>query len=250
MSKSTHAFKFLSEGGRGIFSDFRWPLPWNGTPGSWVTAGLPLEPCVNGIHVCREDDLPYWIDDELWVIELRGEVTTHDRMIVAEEGRLVTMIADWNRETAMSFAEVSALRARDAAAEALRSAGRGEEAAALESTADITSIAEAAQTIVRAGVSAESTSVSFAADAAALARGARPEATPQDTASPGSPSAGAIAANLAYVVAHIAGCAAGPPGTAEYEAAAERERAWQRRWFRDLVAESPPVVSSSPEKGS
>ena len=178
------------------------------------------------------------------MIELRGEVTTHDRMIVAEEGRLVTMIDDWNRETAMSFAEVSALRARDAAAEALRSAGRDEEAAALESTADITLIAEVAQTIVRRGVSAESTAVSFAADAAALARGARPEATPQDTTSVGAPSAGAIAANLAYVVAHIAGFEGGAPGSAEYEAAAERERAWQRTWFHDLVAKASPVTST------
>ena len=244
MSKSTHAFKFLSEGGRGIFSDFRWPLPREDTPGPWVSAGLPLEPCLNGIHVCRKDDLPYWIDDELWVIELRGEVATHDRMIVAEEGRLVTKIDAWNRETTTSFTETCALRARASAVETLRSADRNADAAALEGAADLTLIAEVAQTIVRSGVSAESTSVSFAADAAALARGARPEATPQDTASVGAPSAGAIAANLAYVVAHIAGCTGGPPGTAEYEAAAQRERSWQRAWFRDLVAESPPVASA------
>ncbi len=244
MSESTHAFKFLSEGGRGIFSDFSWPLPRDGTLGSWVTAGLPLAPCINGIHVCNEYDLPYWIDDELWVIELRGAVAAQDRMIVAEEGRLVTKVDGWNRETALSFAEVCALRARDAAVETLRSAGRNDEAVALESVADLTMVAEAAQTIVRSGVSAESTSVSFAADAAALARGARPEATPRDIASFGAPSAGAIAANLAYVVSHIAGCTGGLPGTTEYVAAAERERAWQRTWFHDLVAKSPPVVST------
>jgi hypothetical protein len=244
MSKSTHAFKFLSEGGRGIFSDFRWPLPWDGTPGSWVRADLPLEPCVNGIHVCREDDLPYWIDDDLWVIELRGEAATHTRMIVAEEGRLVAKIDDWNRETATSFAETCALRARAAAVDTLRGADRDEDAAALEGAADLTLIAEVAQTIVRRGVSAESTAVSFAADAAALARGARPEATPQDTTSVGAPSAGAIAANLAYVVAHIAGFEGGAPGSAEYEAAAERERAWQRTWFHDLVAKASPVTST------
>lgn len=238
-----HAFKFLSEGGRGLFSDFRWPLPWDGTPGSWVTAGLPLDPCVNGIHVCREDDLPYWIDDELWVIELRGEVAAQDRMIVAEEGRLVTKIDSWNRETAARFAEACALRVRDAAAKTLRSSGKNDEAAALEGMADLSSIAEAAQTIVRSGVS-ESTSVSFAADTAALVRGARPEAKPRDTASFGAPSAGAIAANLAYVVSHIVGSSGGPPGTAEYEAAAEHERAWQRTWFHDLLAKSPPVVST------
>jgi hypothetical protein len=244
VSKTTHAFKFLSEGGRGIFSDFSWPLPSPDTPGSWVAAGLPLEQCVNGIHVCREDDLPYWIDDELWVIELRGEVDAQSRMLVAEEGRLTTKIDAWNRETATTFAEACALRARDAAVEALRGAGRSDDAVALERAADLTVIAEAAQAIVRSGVLAESTSVSFAADAAALARGARPEAALQDTARFGAPSAGAIAANLAYVVSHIAGCSGGTPGTTEYESAAERERGWQRTWFHDLVARSPQVGST------
>jgi len=132
------AFKFLSEGGRGIFSDFSWPLPWNGTPGSWVTAGLPLEPCVKGIHVCREEDLPYWIDDELWVIELRGELATHGRMIVAEEGRLVTKIDGWNREAATTFAETCALRARTAAVETLRSAGKNDDASSRVRTSAVT----------------------------------------------------------------------------------------------------------------
>lgn len=239
-----HAFKFLSAGGHGIFSDFSWPLPADDKPGAWVAASLPLEPCLNGIHVCREDDLPYWIDDELWTIELRGEVATQNRMIVAEEGRLVARVDDWNPETAMSFAETCALRARGRAVEALRGAGRNEEAASLESTDDISSIARAAQEIVRSGSSAESTPVLFAADAAALTRGARPEAEPEDTPSFGAPSPGAIAANLAYVVSHIVGCTGGAPGTPEYDVAVEGERAWQRAWFHDLVAKPPPVVAT------
>jgi hypothetical protein len=240
-----NAYKFLPAGGHGLFSGFSWPLPSNGTPGAWVDAGLPLEPCVNGIHVCREDDLPYWIDDELWVIELRGEIAEHGRMLVAEEGRLVTRIDAWNRESATSFAEACALRGRDVAVQTLRDAGRTEEARVLDGTADLPAIAKAAQAMVRAGMSAESTAVSFAADAAALSRGARPEAALEDAAQFGPPSAGAIAANLGYVVTHIAGSAAGSPGTAEYEAAVEREREWQRTWFRDLVAQSPVAELSS-----
>lgn len=246
MSESTRAFKFLAEGGRGIFSDFRWPLPWDGAPGSWVKSGLPLQLCISGVHVCGEDDLPYWIDEELWVVELRGEVLAQDRMIIAEEGRLVRKIDGWDPETARSFAEECALRARAAAVETLRSAGKDDEAVALESVSDLDSIAGSARAIVRAGAP-ESTSVSFAADAAALARGARPEGTPEETGSFGAPSPGAIAANLAYVGSHIAGCVAGAPGTTEYEAAAERERAWQRAWFHDLVA-TPP--GHSPESRS
>lgn len=233
-----NAYKFLPEGGHGIFSGFDWPLPSKQAPGEWVVAGLPLEPCVNGIHACGTDDLPYWIDDELWLIELRGETLEGDRMLVAEEGRLVTKVDAWNGETARSFAETCALRARDAAVKTLHGAGRSGEADALDRTADLASIAEAAQAIVRTGGTADSAVVSFAADAAALTRGARPEATLEDTAGFGAPSPGAIAANLAYVVTHIVGSAAGAPGTTEYDSAVEREREWQRTWFRDVVAPS------------
>lgn len=238
MSGPNRAFKFLSEGGRGIFSDFRWPLPWDENPGSWVTATLPLETCVSGIHVCREEDLPYWIDDELWTIELRGEAVAHDRMIVAEEGRLLAKVETWNPETAASFADACASRARAGAVDALRGAARDEEASALEGATDLGGIATAAQAIVRSGASAEATAVSFAADAAALARGARPEATSAEHADFGAPTAGSIAANLAFVVAHIAGLAGGTPGTEGYAASAEEERAWQRAWFHELVAVS------------
>jgi hypothetical protein len=235
MSRPDRAFKFLSEGGRGIFSDFRWPLPWDDNPGSWVSAALPLETCVSGIHVCREDDLPYWIDDELWLIELRGEVVTHDRMIVAEEGRLLAKVEGWSPEAATSFADACASRARAAAVEALRGAGRRDEASALEGMSDLSTLATAAQAIVRSGASPEATAVSFAADAAALARGARPEAASEEPQVFGAPTAGSIAANLAFVVAHIAGMAGGAPGSAGYDAAVEEERTSQRSWFHELV---------------
>jgi hypothetical protein len=229
------AFKFLSKG-RGLFSDFEWPLPDNGNPGPWVATHAPLESCVRGIHVCREADLPYWIDDELWLMEIRGQIVEQETMLIAEEGRLLEKIESWDDAAAKRFAQDCALRARTAAVESLRNAGRSADATVLEATTDLDAIREAAQTIVRDGAVDETTVVAFAADATALARGARPEARrPVEASSFGAPSNGAIAANLAYVTAHVAGCNAGAPESAGYQAAVQRERQWQLEWFRELT---------------
>ncbi|MDP9262577.1 MAG: hypothetical protein M3O89_11465 [Actinomycetota bacterium] len=234
MNGSMQAFKFLANG-RGLFSDFAWPLPEHGNPGPWVATEAPPEACVRGIHVCREDDLPYWIDDELWLVEIRGQIVEHETMMVAEEGRLLEKVESWDAAAAKRFAEDCALRARSAAAESLRNVGRSADATALEATADLDAIREAAQTIVRDGAVDETTVVAFAADAAALAKGARPEARHVEASSFGAPSNGAIAANLAYVTAHVAGCTGGVPESAGYQAKVDRERQWQLEWFRDLT---------------
>ena len=56
-------FKFLAAGARAPFTRFRWP-----SPGSWVSA--PEDRAEVWIHACRRRDLPYWLDDELWRVEL------------------------------------------------------------------------------------------------------------------------------------------------------------------------------------
>ena len=63
------AYKFLRSGRIGPFSAFRWP-----EPGVWVHAQRDLVACQRGIHACRPSDLPWWLADELWEIELDGDV--------------------------------------------------------------------------------------------------------------------------------------------------------------------------------
>ena len=242
MNGPLKAFKFLSNG-RGLFSDFDWPLPEHGNPGLWVTSDEPLETCLRGIHVCRESDLPYWIDDELWRVEVRGLIVEHETMMVAQEGRLLEKIECWDAAAAKRFAKDCALRARSAAAESLRAVGRSGDATVLEATTDLDAIREAAQVIVRGGPADGATVVAFAADATALARGARPEAQRIEASSFGAPSNGAVAANLAYVAAHVAGCTGGVPESAGYQMAFDREREWQLEWFRNLI-ETPQLPRS------
>ncbi len=73
------AYKFLQAGRVAPFSGVTWP-----EDGVYVDATEgPLAACRNGVHGCRVRDLPYWLDDELWEIELDGEVVEDELKLVA-----------------------------------------------------------------------------------------------------------------------------------------------------------------------
>ena len=61
------AYKFLAPGGVSPFTGFRWP-----GAGTWVSA--PDEREEHWIFACRDRDLPYWLDEELWRVELDAPV--------------------------------------------------------------------------------------------------------------------------------------------------------------------------------
>jgi hypothetical protein len=99
------AYKFLGTGGLALFSGRHW------LPDTWVEAAGPLEPCRNGVHACEPHDLPYWLSDELWQVELDGEQIRGPQSIVARRGRLVRKIEAWNPGNARSFAQQCRARA-------------------------------------------------------------------------------------------------------------------------------------------
>src|SRR5579859_316080 len=66
------AYKVLS-GGRSMFTGSAWPLPDGDAPGQWVQADGPVGLCTNGIHASSVDQLPQWLGDELWEVQLDGE---------------------------------------------------------------------------------------------------------------------------------------------------------------------------------
>lgn len=86
------AYKFLRADGSTAFSDFRWPLP-DGAPGAWVEA--PVVPCRSGVHACRAADLPFWVGEALYAIELDGEIVAEATKVVAARGRLVRRVDAW-----------------------------------------------------------------------------------------------------------------------------------------------------------
>lgn len=106
------AYKFLASGAQALFRELCWPQPLAGTPGQWVEASpAPLEPCGNGIHGCEVADLPYWISDELWQIELDPECIAGPQSLVARRGRLLRRIDAWNPAAAQAFASACLARA-------------------------------------------------------------------------------------------------------------------------------------------
>lgn len=93
------ALKALRAGAVGPFSGFLWPTPGDG-PGQWVAASA--SPCASGVHACLPRQLPMWLHDELWEIELGGAVATLERKVVATRGRLVRRVERWD---ALALAE-------------------------------------------------------------------------------------------------------------------------------------------------
>ncbi len=111
------AYKFLSSGAIGPFSGFRWPTPAGAAPGAWVEA----RPGV-GVHACRPADLPYWIDEELWVAELSADARVTYHQLEASRGRLLAPAVGW-RELSRTFAIECAATLRGRVEAALAAGG-------------------------------------------------------------------------------------------------------------------------------
>jgi hypothetical protein len=69
---------------------------------------------------CRAEDLPYWIDEELWRVELAEPVRAVPHQLRADRGRLVERIDRWDGPARDDFAMACVLRVRDLAAELAR----------------------------------------------------------------------------------------------------------------------------------
>jgi hypothetical protein len=100
------AYKFTRPGGRSPFAGFVWPQ------GEWVEVDGDIGLCTNGIHACRPEALPRWIDDELWLVELEDVQAEHDGVVIARRGRLVERIEGWDAETSRELARSCAARVR------------------------------------------------------------------------------------------------------------------------------------------
>ena len=99
------AYKFLHAGSVGPFSGFHWE------PGRWVEAdGVSV--CERGVHACRLGDLPFWVNDELWEVELGGDVVEARFKVVAPRGRLVSRVEAWTAAAAQGLGDAAAARAR------------------------------------------------------------------------------------------------------------------------------------------
>jgi hypothetical protein len=193
------AYKFLRSGRIGPFSAFRWP-----EPGVWVHATRDLAACKRGIHACRPSDLPWWLADELWEIELDGHVHVDEHKIMAPAGRLRSKIEGWTRECAQQYADACAWRAQDRAVQALTRAGHRRAARQLASCVTLDDVLAAARQLAE-DIPETRISLTIAGDGAWRALTGAPPTS-------------------AYIAAHAA---MRLDGAAGYTA----ERAWQSQWL-------------------
>ena len=200
------AYKFLHVGRIGPFSGFIWP------EGEWVDADGPPELCRTGIHACRLEHLAYWLADELWRVELDGEVIATELQVIATRGRLVEPATAWDEAARGELAAECVRRTARYAAAELREQGLDAEADALlaAGAAEIGALADAAAAaageVVGAGDAVDL--AGYVADAAAWAeRGHAP--------------------GVAFIAAHAADVHA--PAGVDDPFGAEREE--QSRWL-------------------
>jgi hypothetical protein len=184
------AFKFLCEHAVSPFTGFRWPAP-----GEWVSA--PADRIAAWVYACRPDDLPHWLSDELWRIDLEEPVRQARYQIASPRARLVERVTAWDPAMAQGYATACALRARDLALPNLAPALRDVLARATE----LEAIAAAARQDGR-----RSQAAALVADAA-------------ENALHGGP------ATTSYIAAVLASSVGG--GLSAFE----DERGWQARWL-------------------
>jgi hypothetical protein len=143
------AYKFLREGRLAPFSGHVWPEPGAG----WVESDGELAPCATGVHACRVRDLPHWIANELWRVELDGDPVELQLKVVARRGRLVERIVAWD-EASERFADHCLRRTAHHAAFELSRVGldsHGEALRAAEPSASPEELAAIAAEAARAG---------------------------------------------------------------------------------------------------
>jgi hypothetical protein len=211
-----HAYAFLAEGAVAPLSGFVWPTPKEGEDGVWVGADTAPRETLRG---CRAEHRPYWLDDELWRIELGGTLTERGHVLLAERARLLGRVESWTVPLAWEFANACARRVAERAAVAVRDDGRADAAELLTGAQDLEELQSAATAAAehpgRGGVLA-----GYAADVCHYARDA------------------GVAARAACVAAKMTAYAlAGDSDEPGYDRRVAKERAWQAAWLADRLVE-------------
>ena len=205
------AYKFLRSGRRGPFSGFEWPAP-----GVWVHAERHMVACRRGVHGCRIEDLPWWLCDELWEIELDGRVEVDEHKIFAPAGRLRSRVEGWTPACAQEYADACAWRAHKRAAQALTRAGHASASAELAACATLDDVLLVARQLADSWPDTK-ISLTIAGDGAFRALTGAPPTS-------------------AYIAAHAAARLDGAEGYAA-------ERAWQSRWLAGRLGLRPAIQS-------
>jgi hypothetical protein len=195
------AWKFLARGAVGPFGGLRWPEPSASGPGAWV------RPTPGEVFACRVPDLPWWLAEELWEVQLEEPLRALETQVASSAGRLVRRVEAWDDSAMLDYGIACAHRARALAVAALRAEGRTGEADGLAAAQGIVRIARlATQLAGEAKIRPAANLAGYVAESATRA-------------SQGAAAAAAIIAANAAVFAR------------GNNAAFDLEREWQARWI-------------------
>jgi hypothetical protein len=159
-----------------------------------------------------------WIWEELWDVELDGEITERGHKLSAERGRLVRRVDAWSVPMAQTFARESAARAAGHAAGVLRDAGYPEASETFASGAEPETIRAVATDLFGDLPPDVRRSVGMAADGSRRAIAAASTTDPYIAA-----QGGAVAAYIAAMTALRVG------GRPAYDAERVHQADWMAR---------------------
>lgn len=204
-------WKFLRTGAVSPFTGFAWAE----TKGQWVNTD-PVMPCRSGIHACRSGDLPYWLSDELWGIEVASPIVEGAHKVVATRARLANRVDAWTPTTARLLADACVERTAMHVAEELGQAGFDTEADRLvgQPVDALAAIARETMSVLADRGSRQAAKLCGYVVDAAEARNVYPVAT------------------IAYIAARAANRRSSPVDVDLYVV----ERDWQARWLAEELS--------------
>jgi hypothetical protein len=205
-------WKFLRTDRKSPFTGYSWePTEWSAPAKPWT--------CHAGVHACRISDLPYWLSDELWQVELAPPVIQAHHKVIAARARLVGLVADWTPDTARELAVACAVRTAGHAAAELSDHGLCDDAERLTHVAEQSAPADWCETVKRCAE-------------LALIRGARQA---MKLCGYVIDAIEAIDEYPVASVAYIAARAANQRSSADLIDPYADERSWQENWLVDRL---------------
>lgn len=175
----------------------------------------------------REQDLPFWILEQLYTVEAEPPVETHDSFVLVHRARLLRRVTAWNRASAHAFSAECAWQVRDRLAETLSRSARRNAVDSLTTCTDLTDLGWVAGEIGAQVDGDLARLAGYAADLASFALKAGAES-----------GWAAAAATCGFVAATATRSAAGT-------AASEAERTRQARWLAGLAGSEAEQSSDS-----
>jgi hypothetical protein len=93
-------YKFLQADNTGEYSGFDYSgyLPKDGKPGKWLPKVESVIMCETGYHVCEKKDLLEWRNENLYIVDVRGEMVESDDKSAFQQMRFVKRVNGWNEK--------------------------------------------------------------------------------------------------------------------------------------------------------